>query len=237
MKRYLLLILCLAVVFLFAACGGEQPTTLNDVVDRLQGDPDSYEDAELYDYEENAVQLNADATYYNAYLGFGFNFPSGWWTYDDNTDNFHENKALTTDPLSMDVTTYGEWSYMDLGRFGNLHYSSRNNHIGINFAAEYDAAITTLEDFAAYNNEYMLEPAADGNTYSLINSDQAEINGRRFAVYTYEVAQGADSYYIDSYWCAVNENYFLMVDADYWPENTAAPDAIRQMIENNLIFL
>jgi hypothetical protein len=232
MHRLLLALLCLIISFLLAACG--VTATLDHTLDALQGYPDQYEDSDLYAYEDAAEQLAEDTTYHNPWLEFYFTVPAGWWKYETDANNFPEHRAPAAEQKSPDISDYGEYSYMYLGRFGSMHYSSRNSHIGVTLYAERYTSTNTLDSFMTAYDEKMQARQENGITYSLAEIARDEINGREFAIHTFTVGQADRDYQMAAYCCAMNDGYFLIMEADYWPDNSDAPGLIRALIENNL---
>jgi hypothetical protein len=120
--------------------------------------------------------------------------------------------------------------------FGNLQYSSSDNHIGINISAEKVEGVETLEEYLDSYVDYMLEPY-DGDAYTLIDEDQATIHDRLFELRIFDVAQEARPFRIISYTCEAEEGYFLSLDINYWPDNRKALENIRSLVEAGLEFI
>ena len=235
-KTTILLIGLIVCLPLFCACSLAKDA-LNDIAEKISVSPTSGD--EDYTHEDEAEKLGADKTYYNGFLGFAYTVPAGWWIYTVNADNFAASAAANATLATLDVSFDEDYNYMYMymAYMGNLQYSAGKSHIGVSISAEKIEDVATLEEYIDEYVEYMLEPYENRETFTLLEEDSAQINGRPFMLRVFNVEQEDRPYYCISYTCAVNGGYFLTVRADYWPENKYAPDSIRSLIEDSLEFI
>jgi hypothetical protein len=186
-----------------------------------------------YAYEESAEQIVADTQYMNSFLGFSFTVPKGWWLYSINDVNFAEDASLTEDPDLLDIS-YGEdagfeYSYINLASLANLQDSSRDNHIGFDISAETLEGVDSIDEYMDYYETYILEP--DNNTYELLESKQIEINGVQYEARRVKVIrEEKGNYHFLSLTRALDNNYYLTILTNYWPDNRNAERMIMETL-------
>jgi hypothetical protein len=108
--------------------------------------------------------------------------------------------------------------------FANLQDSTRDNHIGIDISAESLEGVNSIDEYMEYYEAYMLEP--DENTYELIEATQMEINGQQYEALYIDVIREEDNYRYLTLTRAVNNNYFVTIMTNYWPDNRNAEKII-----------
>jgi len=189
--------------------------------------------SESQDEDYEAIKLDDDTTFYNDYLGVSYTIPKGWWLYDLSEDNFSEDKGDVSDPILMDIVFNDYSDYNDsliwLINFGNLESSTRNNHLGFTLEARSLDGTSGITNFKRYFEDYMLEPT-ENEEYTLIESEQANINGKVFELTDYLVTREKDDFNIVTLICEVKNGYFFIVMVDYWPENTKAKENIIESV-------
>jgi hypothetical protein len=67
-----------------------------------------------------------------------------------------------------------------------------------------------------------------------VDSGSLTINGTVFEQREFLIDREADDYYVLSFAAKVKNNYFLVIDVSYWPENTRAKEAIVDSITKGL---
>jgi hypothetical protein len=207
-------------------CSGK----IKEIIDGLQGGGQA--EAGEENYEESAVKYKDAAVYHNAYLGFSYAIPKGWWLYERNMDNFSEDPEETADPAGLDIL-YGEGSeYIELISFGNLQYSNRDNHLGFDISAELVDGCGDIESYMEYFDEFMLEPG-ENTSYRMLDYGRVDINGAAYERRIFEVIREEESNYnLLTLTRPVKENYFLTIIVSYWPDNKNAETVILNAITN-----
>jgi hypothetical protein len=213
-------------VFIFAVTSCTKQ--LEELAKNISSSVNSADSSDDYDFEDSALQFEVDTEYTNTYLGFSYTIPKGYWLYSVNENNFAEDASLTESPDTFDVG-YGEdagyeYSYIDLVSFANLQDSTRDNHIGIDISAEALDGVDSIDSYMEYYEAYLLEP--DENTYKLIDSAQMEINGEQYEARYIEVVREEDNYNYLALTRKVDNNFFLTILANYWPDNRNAEKII-----------
>lgn len=228
MKKLSILIVCLVLFFGGASCSKQQ---LERVVSSFTSAANAGESSDDYTYEDSAIQFESDVTYTNSYLGFSYTISKGWWLYSVNESNFTTDAFKTENPDILDIS-YGEdagyeYSFIDLISFANLQDSTGDNHIGIDINAETLEGIDSIEDYMEYYEAYMLEQ--DENTYELLDSKQIVINNVQYEARYFEVIREKYNYRCLTLTCKVENDYYLTIMTNYWPNNRNAEKII---IEN-----
>jgi len=197
---------------------------------------------EGYNYEASAERVKDTVTFYNGYLGISLTVPAGWWLYSIDEDNFNDSAIYTASPSLLDIY-YGEdgiysdpYYYIYLANIGNLQYSSKSNHIGVEIYAEMIEGVETLDDYVAEYINYVLE-TYDSPPYTLLDTEQTILHGRVFQQSSFNADQEGRPFLASIMTCEVNDGYYLTFECSYWPENKSALESIRQFLEDGLEFL
>ena len=214
--------------YLFAVLSLTGCAKIQELAGRLNAgnSPEAGEDEAALEAE--AVKYGADTAYHNAFLGFSYTVPKGWWLYRLYTDNFSADPGETGDIGSLDIS-YGEdagkdYRFIGLISFANLQISTRDNHLGFYISAEALDGISGMAEYMEYYEGFMLEP--DDNEYALLDSGQAAINGLPWERRVFEVIREKDSYRYVTFTRAAGNGYYLTIRVSYWPENKTAEDVI-----------
>ena len=220
MRKLSFVFTCLFTVLLMSGCN----KLVQQAVQTLQSGANSASTTDADDWEASAVKTEADLTYQNSFLGFSYTIPKDWWLYRLNGYNFDPDPSVTENPEILDIS-YGvdegyDYSYIDLVDFANLKDSRMDNHIGIDISAETLEGINSLNDYMKYFESYMLRP--DENTYKLLDSSSAVINGQRYETRNFEVVRDIGNFIYITYTRPVRDNYYLTIKASYWPDNRNA---------------
>jgi hypothetical protein len=220
MKKFAPVLFCLA---LWSLTGCSEK--VREIVDEIQSRGNSGSGG-AYNYEQSAVKFDEAVTYHNGYLDFSYTVPKGWWLYERNEYNFSEDREETSDPGGLDISYGDDSGYIELISFGNLQYSSLDNHFGFDINAEFLEGAGTIEQYMEYFEAFMLEPTEDAS-YGMINSGRVDINGVVYERRTFEVIRdGESNYNILTLTRPVREGYFLTIMVSYWPSNKNAETAI-----------
>ena len=75
----------------------------------------------------------------------------------------------------------------------------------------------------------MLEPT-ENEDYSLLETEQVNINGKVFELSDYLVSREKDDFNIITLICEVKNGYYFIAIVDYWPENTKAKENIIESV-------
>ncbi len=223
MKKLLLFLVCLVLIFSGLSCSKEKLAELSQAFASAVSSESSDDD---YNYEESALRMETAVEYTNSYLDFSFTVPQGWWLYSINDINFSENPSDTENLDMLDIS-YGEdagyhYSYLDLISIANLQDSSKDNHVGFDISAEMLDGINTIEEYMEYYESYILQPD-ENTTYELRKRGHVPINDVRYETRTIEVIRkNAPSYYWLSLTRPVGNGYFLTILTSYWPDNRNA---------------
>ena len=248
MKYKSLIILAVAILFSLTGCSEEKiQEAARNIAAEISSPGAAADDAEEstsalslgdsaaegYEYENDAAKVTEDTTYYNEYLGISYTLPAGWWLYSVREDNFTTTQGVTGDYTALDISRGDGYSYIDLISCANLQYSTRDNHVGVDLYAESVYGITTLEEYVSDSLDYLLEPYED-ETYTLISEDAFSYSGKDFVVCYIEVGRESEPYEMLYAFCELNEDYFLTVNLNYWPENTDIDTIFKDRVLANL---
>ena len=193
-------------------------------------------------YEDNATQIGSNTTYYNDYLGLSYTVKSGWWCYDLDTDNFAGSAGQTGyNNLYIASGTSGFWNagYEEifLAHFGNMQYSNNNQHVSIELYALKIEGANTLNAFANCLIEYNEAPYTDGRPGDdLVETYTATIDGRQFMACVFLKENGEYDYYYTLYITEMKDGFYLVIQGDYWPENTDGEDEVVGILNDCLQF-
>ena len=238
MKKIALVFLCIIMAASFVACDDVE-SALSGLEDAVSGVESAlglndHEEDSPYAYENDAQKIAEDTTYYNTFLGVTYTAPSGWWIYEINGENFSETASETANATGLDIYSQDGYEFIKMASIANLQFSSKSNHMGVDISAEKIEGIETIEDYMESHIEYMLEPYG-GETYSLVEVDEVDINGTLFQTSVVEVTRDDDEdYRIISFICEVNDGYFLTVSANYWVTNSKAIETATDILKDAL---
>ena len=191
------------------------------------------EAAEGYEYENEATKLTSDTTYHNEYLGVSYTLPAGWWLYYLTEDNFTTERGVTGDSTLLDINRGDGYTYLDLISCANLQFSTRDNHVGVDLYAESVDGITELDEYVEDSLNYLLRPYED-ETYNLISEDTFSYGGRDFVICYIGVERETEPYEMLYAFCALDNDYFLTINLNYWPENTDIDTILKDKVLGKL---
>jgi hypothetical protein len=199
---------------------------INSLLREIQNSSLNAGSDEDFSFEEDAVKYEETVVYHNAYLGFSYAVPKGWWLYSLNGENLSEDAEETADPAGLDIYYEEEREYIDLISFANLQFSNMDNHLGFDISAETITGVDDLAGYMEYFEEYMLEPEED-TTYSQLSAGRTTIGSfeyeqRIFGVYR----ENNVEYHLLTLTRPVNDGFFLTITASYWPANKKAVPSI-----------
>ena len=192
------------------------------------------EDDSTSDIEREAMQLEDAATYENTFLGVSFTVPAGWWQYHRNAENFNDKPATTADTSTLDIRMDEGYRQISLGKFASLQDSTKSNHLGVAFYAERIDGLDTLDLYVEDYEDYMLEPVDGYEDYILLDSFSEELLGRTFECRQFEIPQDGGAYNVLALMAEIENGYFLVIEADFWPENSAAVRNVLTLLEGGL---
>ena len=250
MKHKLFIILSVAILFSLTGCSEEKireaaQGIASEISSATGSSPSASppsslsieggEAGEGYEYEYDATRLTEDTTYYNEYLGFSYTMPAGWWLYTLSEDNFTTTQGVTGDYTLLDIVRGETYTYLNLISCANLQFSTRNNHVGVDLYAESVIGVDTLEGYVEDALDYILDPYED-ETYDLISEDSFNYSGKEYAVLHINVNRESEPYEMLYAFCALNDDYFLTVNLNYWPENTDVETILKDKVLANLSF-
>jgi len=247
MKHKLFIVLAIAALFSLTGCSEEKireaaqglASEINSATGSSGSSSSSIsidssgEAAEGYEYEDEAVKNTADTTYYNEYLGISYTLPAGWWLYNVTEDNFTTEQGVTGDKTLLDIGRGDGYTYIDLISCANLQYSTKDNHVGVDMYAESVDGMETLDEYYEDTLIYLLEPYNDEN-YELIDEDSFELGGREFKICYINVNRDSEPYEMLYTFCELHDGYFLLINLNYWPENTDVDKILKDKILANL---
>ena len=227
MKKLILAVLCLILALSLCSCSLLSRDGYDEVLDK------TIDESDLEPHEAAAEKLEADTTYYNSYLGIEFMVPKNWWNYEVNDVNFTTSATAKVDSVNLDIYMEDDYSSMALINFANLRSSTLYNHIGVSIYAEKDDRVETLENFAMVTKEYW-NSDFDDVKYEFIEESSKDLGGIKFYEIIYNIAsEGYDDCFMVLLMAEVNDGYFIVFEATYWPENKTALDKIHELISDN----
>jgi len=185
--------------------------------------------------ERDALQLEDPATFENTFLGVRFTVPAGWWQYHRNSENFNDKPTTTADTSTLDIRMDEGYRQISLGKFASLQDSTKSNHLGVAFYAERIDGLDTIGLYVEDYEDYMLEHVDGYEDYILLDSFSEKLQGYTFECRQFEVPQDGGSYNVLALITEVESGYFLVIEADFWPENSAAVRNILTMLEGGLV--
>ena len=175
-------------------------------------------------YSNDPLRLDEATSYHNAYLGFSFTLPAGWWLHDINSANLSLERGDTSDPALLDIIYGDNYRYMNLAHFSNLSSSSRRNYLGFYLSAEFWENVRTINDFMPIFEEQIAK--IYGDSLVLLIADIENIGEYSFEKRIYEISRQTGSFRIVTMSAAAQNGYFLTMIAYYWSDNRNADSYI-----------
>lgn len=203
------------VILMLGLCGCGAEDTRN-TVDQLRG---TYARSEA-------------VTYYNGYYGVEIHVPQGWWVRQDAIANLAEKRADTMDRSQFATEEYESGNvYIPLIRMSNEKNTAHDDNTVFQAYVEEYTGFSSVEEFADVSAQVLSEPS-DGYDYEVIERGQVFLQGLEFEMFMQEVTQdGSVPYRCEYYICEIQDDTYLTIYVDYWPDSEKSVDDARRALQ------